>query len=165
MAGIYSRASRLEPFHRIVRTMSDAELLRERGLRVTAGRLAVLRIAGERDHADAATIVAAVRGRLGSASTQAVYDTLATLTNVGLLRRIEPPGSPARYETRVGDNHHHLICRTCRRIVDVDCATGEAPCLHPSDEHGFAIDEAEVVFWGQCDACRSAAARLIAPAR
>jgi Fur family ferric uptake transcriptional regulator len=132
-----------------------AEDLRERGLRVTAGRLAILRAVGEHgDHPDAGAITSAVRDRLGSASTQAVYDALATLTNVGLLRRIEPPGSPARYETRVGDNHHHLICRSCRRIVDVDCAAGEAPCLHPSDEHGFAIDEAEVVFWGLCDDCR-----------
>ena len=138
---------------------ADAEVLRARGLRVTAGRLAVLRaVADHGDHPDAGEIALAVRGRLGSASTQAVYDTLATLTNVGLLRRIEPAGSSARYETRVGDNHHHLICRSCRRIVDVDCAAGEAPCLHPSDEHGFAIDEAEVVFWGQCDGCRAAAA-------
>ena len=107
-------------------------------------------------HPDAADVAAHARRRLGSASTQAVYDTLATLTAAGLLRRIEPPGSPARFETRVGDNHHHLICRTCRRIADVECAVGEAPCLHPSDERGFAIDEAEVVFWGECEDCRAA---------
>jgi len=134
-----------------------AEHLRARGLRVTAGRLAVLRVVEHLGgHPDVQAIATAVREDLGTASTQAVYDTLATLTNAGLLRRIEPPGFPARYETRVGDNHHHLICRTCRRIVDVDCAAGEAPCLHPSDEHGFAIDEAEVVFWGECEACRRA---------
>src|SRR3954452_8647254 len=139
-------------------TVSAAQQLRDRGLRVTAGRLAVLRAVEELGgHPDAGTIAATVRARLGTVSTQAVYDTLGTLTTAGLLRRIEPPGSPARYETRVGDNHHHLICRTCRRIADVDCAAGEAPCLHPSDDHGFAIDEAEVVFWGQCDDCRTAA--------
>jgi Fe2+ or Zn2+ uptake regulation protein len=140
-------------------TVPAAQQLRDRGLRVTAGRLAVLRAIEELGgHPDAGTIAAAVRARLGSVSTQAVYDTLSTLTTAGLLRRIEPPGSPARYETRVGDNHHHLICRTCRRIADVDCAAGEAPCLHPSDDHGFDIDEAEVVFWGECETCRTAAA-------
>jgi Fur family ferric uptake transcriptional regulator len=136
-----------------------AEQLRKRGLRVTAGRLAVLRTVGELGgHPDAGAIAASVRAQLGSASTQAVYDTLSTLTGAGLLRRIEPPGSPARYETRVGDNHHHLICRTCRRIADVDCAAGAAPCLHPAEDLGFAVDEAEVVFWGRCEACRTAAA-------
>ena len=133
-----------------------AQQLRERGLRVTAGRLAVLRAVGTLDHPDAGLVVDVVRSRLGSVSTQAVYDTLAALTRVGLLRRIEPAGSPARYETRVGDNHHHLICRSCRRILDVDCAAGAAPCMHPSDDRGFEIDEAEVVFWGECEACRSA---------
>jgi Fur family transcriptional regulator, stress-responsive regulator len=133
-----------------------AEELRARGLRVTAGRLAVLGAVSDLGgHPDTGAITSRVRKRLGSASTQAVYDTLSTLTDVGLLRRIEPPGSPARYETRVGDNHHHLICRSCRRIVDVDCAAPDAPCLHPSDEHGFAIDEAEVVFWGECEDCRA----------
>src|SRR3954454_11075132 len=137
---------------------TPADDLRARGLRVTAGRLAVLRAVDDLGgHPDAGMIAIRVRKRLGSASTQAVYDTLATLTAAGLLRRIEPPGSAARYETRVGDNHHHLICRTCRRITDVDCAAGEAPCLHPADEHGFAIDEAEVVFWGECETCRTAA--------
>src|SRR3954452_6464225 len=140
-------------------SMPAAEQLRQRGLRVTAGRLAVLRSVGELGaHPDAGTIAATVRAQLGTVSTQAVYDTLTTLTQAGLLRRIEAPGSPARYETRVGDNHHHLICRTCRRIADVDCAVGSAPCLHPSDEQGFDIDEAEVVFWGECDSCRSGAA-------
>ena len=135
-----------------------AQQLRERGLRVTAGRLAVLRAVGTLDHPDAGLVVDVVRSRLGSVSTQAVYDTLAALTRVGLLRRIEPAGSPARYETRVGDNHHHLICRSCRRILDVDCAAGAAPCMHPSDDRGFEIDEAEVVFWGECEACRPATA-------
>src|SRR3954454_1749910 len=139
-------------------SVPDAEHLRDRGLRVTAGRLAVLRAVEELGgYPDAGTIAATVRARLGTVSTQAVYDTLGTLTTAGLLRRIEPPGSPARYETRVGDNHHHLICRTCRRIADVDCAPGQAPCLHPSDDHGFDIDEAEVVFWGECETCRTAA--------
>jgi len=140
------------------RSTAAAEQLRERGLRVTAGRLAVLRAVGTLDHPDAGLVVDVVRPQLGSVSTQAVYDTLAALTRAGLLRRIEPAGSPARYETRVGDNHHHLICRSCRRIVDVDCAAGAAPCLHPSDDRGFEIDEAEVVFWGECEACRSASA-------
>jgi Fur family ferric uptake transcriptional regulator len=136
-----------------------AEQLRTRGLRVTAGRLAVIRAVGELGgHPDAGAVAVAVRDHLGSVSTQAVYDTLGTLTAAGLLRRIEPPGSPARYETRVGDNHHHLICRSCRRIVDVDCAAGEAPCMHPADDQGFDIDEAEVVFWGECGTCRAAAA-------
>ena len=140
-------------------SLPAAEQLRDRGLRVTAGRLAVMRAVGELGgHPDAGTVATTVRARLGTVSTQAVYDTLSTLTGAGLLRRIEPPGSPARYETRVGDNHHHLICRTCRRIADVDCAAGEAPCLHPSDDHGFDIDEAEVVFWGECETCRSGAA-------
>src|SRR3954447_14606852 len=135
-----------------------AEQLRERGLRVTAGRLAVMRAVDELGgHPDAGTIAATVRARLGTVSTQAVYDTLGTLTTAGLLRRIEPPGSPARYETRVGDNHHHLICRTCRRIADVDCAAGEAPCLHPSDDHGFDIEEAGVVLGGGWETCRPAA--------
>ena len=137
--------------------MAHADDLRDRGLRPTPGRLAVLRAVAEHgDHPDVATITDTVRAELGSASGQAVYDTLSALTGAGLLRRIEPPGSPTRYEARVGDNHHHLICRGCRRIADVDCAAGGAPCLHPADGHGFAIDEAEVVFWGLCDACRDA---------
>ena len=133
-------------------------LLRSHGLQVTAQRLAVFRAVASRPHSAADEIYAAVHAELGTISKQAVYDALAVLTEKGLLRRIQPAGSSARYETRAGDNHHHLICRSCRRIVDVDCAAGEAPCLHPSDEHGFAIDEAEVVFWGECDACRSGAA-------
>ena len=105
-------------------------------------------------HPDALRVAHHVREPRGGASTQAVYDALGALTGAGLLRRIEPPGSPARYETRVADNHHHLVCRSCGTIVDVDCAAGEAPCLHPADDHGFAIDEAEVVFWGECERCR-----------
>jgi Fur family ferric uptake transcriptional regulator len=139
-------------------TLPAAEQLRGRGLRVTAGRLAIMRAVEELGgHPDAGTIAATVRSQLGTVSTQAVYDTLGTLTTAGLLRRIEPAGSPARYETRVGDNHHHLICRSCRRIADIDCAAGAAPCLHPSDDHGFDIDEAEVVFWGECETCRGEA--------
>ena len=130
-----------------------AQQLRERGLRVTAGRLAVLRAVGTLDHPDAGLVVDVVRSRLGSVSTQAVYDTLAALTRAGLLRRIEPAGSPARYETRVGDNHHHLICRVCGRLVDVDCAVGSAPCLTASDDMGYEIDQAEVAYWGRCPAC------------
>ena len=136
--------------------MSDpAQALRDRGLRVTAGRVAVLEAIGELGgHPDAGALVTRTRERLGTVSTQAVYDALGAFTEAGLLRRIEPPGSPARYEPRTDDNHHHLICRGCRTIVDVDCAPGHAPCLDPADTHGFAVDEAEVTFWGLCPACR-----------
>ena len=138
--------------------MNPADQLREHGLRVTAGRVAVLAAVRELDgHPDALSVAARVREVRGGASTQAVYDALGALTGAGLLRRIEPPGSPARYETRVADNHHHLVCRSCGQIVDVDCAAGGAPCLQPADDHGFAIDEAEVVFWGEGERCRGAA--------
>jgi Fur family transcriptional regulator, stress-responsive regulator len=129
------------------------ELLRQHGLRVTAQRIAVLRTVAEAPHASADAVAAAVRGRLGTISTQAVYDALGTLTEHGLLRRIQPAGSPARYEDRVGDNHHHLVCRVCERMVDVDCATGAAPCLTAAEGHGYEIDEAEVVYWGRCPEC------------
>lgn len=131
--------------------------LRSAGLRVTAPRIAVLNAVAEQPHSDADDIAARVRRELGSVSTQAVYDVLKACTAAGLLRRIEPAGSPARFETRTGDNHHHLVCRSCGTVVDVDCAVGEAPCLEPSESRGFVIDEAEVVFWGLCEQCRPAA--------
>src|SRR5215216_4751049 len=132
-----------------------AELLREHGLRVTAQRLAVLRAVSDAPHVSADAVVEAVRGEIGWISVQAVYDTLAALTDKGLLRRIQPAGSPARYERRVGDNHHHLVCRTCSRMVDVDCAVGDTPCLTAADDSGYEIDEAEVVYWGRCPECVS----------
>jgi Fur family transcriptional regulator, stress-responsive regulator len=136
------------------------ELLRQRGLRVTAQRLAVLRAVADTPHVTADAVAESVRGEIGSISVQAVYDALGALTENGLLRRIEPAGSPARYERRVGDNHHHLICRGCGRMVDVDCAVGEAPCLTPLDENkvldGFVVDEAEVIYWGMCPDCSTA---------
>jgi Fur family ferric uptake transcriptional regulator len=132
-----------------------AELLRDRGLRVTAQRLAVLRAVADAPHATADAVAESVRAEIGSISVQAVYDALGTLTANGLLRRIQPAGSPARYEDRVGDNHHHLVCRVCGRMVDVDCAAGEAPCLSTADDRGYEIDEAEVVYWGRCPECAS----------
>lgn len=135
-----------------------AALLRRHDLQVTAQRLAVLRAVAARPHGTTDEVYQLVQAGIGVISRQAVYDALATFTDVGLLRRIQPAGSPARYETRTGDNHHHLICRTCRRTVDVDCAVGYAPCLTASDASGFEIDEAEVVFWGRCPECVAAAA-------
>jgi Fur family transcriptional regulator, stress-responsive regulator len=129
------------------------EVLRRCGLRVTAQRLAVLRAVGETPHVTADAVADTVRGEIGSISVQAVYDALGVLTEVGLLRRIQPAGSPARYENRVGDNHHHLICRVCDRMLDVDCAAGERPCLTAAEDHGFVIDEAEVIYWGRCPDC------------
>jgi Fur family ferric uptake transcriptional regulator len=128
-------------------------LLRNAALRVTRPRLAVLEQLHRHPHADADTISQAVRADLGKVSTQAVYDVLSALTDAGIVRRIEPAGSAARYEMRVGDNHHHVICRECGAIADVDCAVGERPCLHASDDHGFVIDEAEVIYWGRCPSC------------
>jgi Fur family transcriptional regulator, stress-responsive regulator len=135
-----------------------AEQLRDHGLRATTTRVAVLRAVSELSgHPDTDTIAGRVRQSLGTISTQAVYDGLHAMTRVGLLRRIEPAGSPARYETRVGDNHHHVVCRSCGITHDIDCVVGAAPCLTPSSEAaGFAIDEAEVTFWGLCPACRAA---------
>ena len=127
--------------------------LRERGLRVTAQRLAVLRAVSSTPHATAGTLVQTVRDELGAVSTQAVYDVLEALTENGLLRRIQPAGSPARYEDRVGDNHHHLVCRVCDRMLDVDCAVGDPPCLTAAEDFGFEIDEAEVIYWGRCPDC------------
>jgi len=130
-----------------------AELLREHRLQVTAQRLAVLRAVARRPHATAEEIAEAVRGAIGSISRQAVYDALSILAERGLIRRIQPAGSPARYEDRVGDNHHHLICRSCGKTVDVDCAVGDTPCLTAADDLGYAIDEAEVIYWGTCPDC------------
>ena len=138
-------------------TSDAAGLLRNAELRVTRPRLAVLAAVAEHPHADTDTIVGVVRQALPEVSRQAVYDVLAALTGVGLLRKIQPSGSPARYESRGGDNHHHMVCRSCGVIADVDCAVGEAPCLIPSDPDGaldgFVVDEAEVVYWGICPAC------------
>lgn len=139
-------------------------LLRDAGLRVTAPRVAVLNTVAANPHSDADEIATEVRRRLGSVSTQAIYDVLGACVRVGLLRRIEPAGSPARYETRTADNHHHLVCRNCGTVADVDCVVGHAPCLEPSDSHGFEIDEAEVVFWGLCAECRRDSAKTEAQA-
>ena len=122
-------------------------------MRVTRPRVAVLSAVHAIPHADTDSIIGAVRADLGEVSHQAVYDVLRALTEVGLLRRIQPTGSVARYESRVGDNHHHVVCRSCGTIEDVDCAHGSAPCLTASDDHGFVIDEAEVVYWGRCPDC------------
>lgn len=131
------------------------ESLRRAGLRVTAPRLAVLTLVmGEGQHRDAEAIADAARKRLGTLSTQAVYDNLHILEQAGLLRRIQPSGHPARYEARVGDNHHHIVCRGCGLTQDVDCAVGAAPCLEPSATHGFIVQEAEVIFWGLCPHCQ-----------
>src|SRR3954447_2042383 len=126
----------------------DADaLLRRHGVQVTAQRLAVLRAVSRRPHSTADDIDKVVRAEIGAISRQAVYDALGTLTDKGVLRRIQPAGSSARYEDRVGDNHHHLVCRACNRMVDVDCAVGYTPCLTAADDAGYEIDEAEVVFW------------------
>jgi len=132
---------------------TPAEELRGAGLRVTAARVALLETVREGDHLGVEAITSGVRGRVGHISVQAVYDALHALTAAGLLRRIEPADSPARFERRVGDNHHHAVCRSCGAVADVDCAVGQAPCLTPSDHHGFAIDEAEVIYWGLCPDC------------
>ncbi len=134
---------------------SDA-LLRRHGMQVTAQRLAVLRAVSDRTHSTTDEIYNVVRAEIGAISRQAVYDALAALTEKGLLRRIQPAGSPARYEDRVGDNHHHLICRTCNRMVDVDGAGGDTPCLTAADDSGYEIDEAEVIYWGRCPECVAA---------
>ncbi len=135
--------------------MYAEDQLRDRGLRVTRPRVAVLEILGEGGHLDVEEIATRVRTRLDSVSTQAVYDVLGALARAGLARRIEPAGSPARYEARSGDNHHHIVCRGCGRIADVDCAVGDAPCLDPANAQGFELDEAEVTFWGLCPSCQA----------
>jgi Fur family ferric uptake transcriptional regulator len=131
-------------------------LLRASDLHVTPQRLGVLRALSASPHSTADELHRLVRAELGTVSRQAVYDALAALTGRGVLRRIEPAGSPARYEDRVGDNHHHLVCRTCGRMVDVDCAVGPAPCLTPLDGAGYEVDEAEIVYWGRCADCLAA---------
>ena len=137
-------------------TTSEVEqLLRGASLRVTRPRVAALTAVYQHPHADTDSIVGAVREDLGEVSTQAVYDVLRALTTAGLVRRIEPAGSVARYESRVGDNHHHLVCRSCGTIADVDCAVGDTPCLTASHDHSFSIDEAEVTYWGLCPTCSS----------
>ena len=136
----------------------DAEdLLRRHGVQVTAQRLAILRVVADQPHATADELGDEVRTQLGAISRQAVYDSLGVLVDKNLIRRIQPAGSAARYERRVDDNHHHLICRTCRAMFDIDCATGEVPCLTADDDHGFEIDEAEVIYWGRCPTCRTEA--------
>jgi Fe2+ or Zn2+ uptake regulation protein len=135
---------------------TTAEELRRAGLRVTAARVALLETVRDGDHLGVEAIASGVRDRVGHVSLQAVYDALHALTAAGLVRRIEPADSPARYERRVGDNHHHVVCRSCGAVADVDCAAGEAPCLTPSDDHGFSIDEAEVIYWGLCPRCSAA---------
>ncbi|MEU6549238.1 Fur family transcriptional regulator [Streptomyces sp. NPDC046915] len=138
------------------RTPPPAEELRGAGLRVTAARVALLETVRAGDHLDVEAIASGVRDRVGHISLQAVYEALHALTAARLIRRIEPAGSPARFEGRVGDNHHHVVCRSCGAVADVDCAVGDAPCLHASDDHGFSIDEAEVTYWGLCPECSTA---------
>ncbi len=133
-----------------------ADLLRQNGIPITAQRLAVLRAVTNRPHGTADAIAEEVRSRIGAISRQAVYDALGMLAKKGLIRRIQPSGSPALYEDRVGDNHHHAICRICGKTTDVDCAVGDAPCLTAVNHSGFEIDEAEVIYWGTCSDCRSA---------
>src|SRR5882762_2383959 len=132
-------------------------MVRAAGLRVTRPRLAVLAAVYAHPHSDTDSIIGAVRADLGVVSHQAVYDVLRALTDAGLVRRIQPPGSVARYESRVGDNHHHVVCRSCGAIADVDCAVGDTPCLTASNDRGYAIGEAEVIYWGRCPACLAAA--------
>ncbi len=136
---------------------SEFELqLREAELKVTRPRLSALAAVHEHPHADTSSIIELVRDDLGEVSPQAVYDVLEALTAAGLSRRIQPPGSVARYESRVGDNHHHVVCRSCGAIEDVECALGEAPCLTAAEDHGYVIDEAEIVYWGLCPSCSAA---------
>ena len=136
--------------------IDNEALLRLHGLHVTAQRLAVLRAVSEHPHSTADDIGDLVRAEIGAISRQAVYDALTVLTDKSLLRRIQPAGSPARYEARVGDNHHHVICRACGRMVDVDCAVGDTPCLTAADDSGYEVDEAEVIYWGRCPECVAA---------
>lgn len=138
------------------------EQLRAAGLRVTKPRLAVLSVLVDHPHSDTATIIDAVRSQLDAVSHQAVYDCLGALTDAGLVRRIQPAGSLARYEILRGDNHHHIVCRSCGAVADVPCATGSAPCLDASVDHGFAIEEAEVIYWGTCPTCAAAASTVAA---
>lgn len=136
--------------------IDHVQTLRDHDLQVTAQRLAVLRTVAERPHATSNDIAEGVRGEIGTISRQSVHDTLTLLTERSIIRRVQPAGSAARYEQRVGDNHHHLVCRTCDRLVDVDCAVGEMPCLIPVDSGEFVVDEAEVIYWGTCPDCQTA---------
>ena len=138
-------------------SVDAAALLRQQGFKVTAQRLAVLRAVSGRPHLTADDLVEVVRADIGAISLRAVYDAVGVLADMGLVRRIQPAGSAARYEDRVGDNHHHLICRACGRMVDVDCAVGDTPCLVAADDAGYEIDEAEVIYWGHCPTCQQAA--------
>lgn len=140
--------------------IDPARLLRDHGLQVTAQRLAVLRAVTDLPHGTADDVAALVRSDIGAISRQTVYDALGILTEQGLIRAIQPAGSPARFEDRVDDNHHHVVCRSCGRMADVDCAVGAAPCLMAADDSGYKIEEAEVVFWGRCPDCTQAAARI-----
>ena len=141
---------------RVQKVLTDpADLLHQRGYRVTGQRLAVLRAVSGKPHMTADAVAEMVRAEMGSISIQAVYDVLGVLVDVGLIRRIQPAGSPARFEARVSDNHHHVICRVCGRTADVDCAIGSAPCLTAVDDMGYEIDEAEVIYWGRCPECQS----------
>jgi Fe2+ or Zn2+ uptake regulation protein len=139
------------------RAPATAAELRGAGLRVTAARVALLETVRDGDHLGVEALASGVRDRIGHISLQAIYDALDALTGAGLIRRIEPAGSPARFEGRVGDNHHHVVCRSCGVVTDVACAVGEAPCLTASDDHGYSIDEAEVIYWGLCRDCSTAA--------
>ena len=135
--------------------MSLADSLRQRGIQVTAQRVAVLSAVSNRPHLSADDVAEIAHNEIGAISRQAVYDALSIFVEKGLLRRIQPVGSPARYENRVDDNHHHLICRICGRVVDVDCAVGSAPCLTAADDMGYEIDEADVAYWGRCPPCQA----------
>ncbi len=139
--------------------METEELLRTASLRVTRPRLALLEAVYEHPHADTDSLIEAVRARLPEVSHQAVYDSLRALTSAGVIRRIQPAGLVGRYEARIGDNHHHVVCRSCGEIADVDCSVGEAPCLTASHANGFTIDEAEVIYWGVCPVCKAKSAR------
>jgi Fe2+ or Zn2+ uptake regulation protein len=138
-------------------SIDPVDLLRQHSVQITAQRLAVLRAVSDRPHGTADDLAEVVRAEIGAISRQGVYDALGVLVDKGLVRRIQPAGSSARYEQRVGDNHHHLVCRSCGETVDVDCAIGTAPCLHVADDRGYEIDEAEVIYWGRCSTCREGA--------
>lgn len=137
--------------------VEPADLLRQHGLQITAQRLAVLKAVSAQPHCSADEVAEAVRTEIGAISRQAVYDALGVLVEKGLIRRIQPAGLSARYEQRVGDNHHHLVCRSCRQVVDIDCAVGDTPCLTAAEDFGYEIDETEIVYWGICPDCRKAA--------
>lgn len=144
-------------------SIDPVDLLRQHSVQITAQRLAVLRAVSDRPHGTADDVAEVVRAEIGAISRQGVYDSLGVLVDKGLIRRIQPAGSSARYEQRVGDNHHHLVCRSCGETVDVDCAIGTAPCLHATDDQGYEIDEAEVIYWGRCPACRTGVGTLNRP--